>query len=232
MAGISRYPAPYHSLANFVDAPDPIYGTASDGNGTISSNTTLTSDMFYNNLSIADNVFLNTAGYRLFVKNILTLGNGSIVGFTTGSTAVGSIKGGAAANTAVTNSLGGSSAVQTATAPTAAVGGSKYYQMAMQAIRGWSISGSSTTPSFLNGGAGGASGVGGGIVIVAARYISCSATTTNAKFSAPGTSGSGGGGGGVIIVVSSGASLPNNVSTDVTGGTGASSGTYNYIQLI
>jgi hypothetical protein len=70
------------------------------------------------------------------------------------------------------------------------------------------------------------------VVIVAARYISSTATATNAKFSAPGTAGSGGGGGGVIIVVSTAASLPDNISTDVTGGTGASAGTYYYLQLV
>ena len=231
MAGITKFPAS-STTAGFLDAPDPIYGTGGDGDATISSNTTLTTDMYYNNLTINDNIFLNTGGYRLFVKNLLTLGNGSIIGFVTGSTASGSIKGGGAINTAVTNSLGGSSGAQTATAPTAALGGSKYYQISSQAIRGWAVTASSTTPTFLNGGAGGSSGTGGGIVIVAARYISCSATTTNAKFSAPGTSGAGGGGGGVIIVISTGASIPSNMSTDVTGGTGASSGTYNYIQLV
>jgi hypothetical protein len=92
MAGISRYPI-LSGLSAFLDAPDPIYGTGADGNVTISSNTTLSSDMHYNNLIINDSVTLNPNGYRIFVKNALTLGNGSTIGFTTGSTAVGSIRG-------------------------------------------------------------------------------------------------------------------------------------------
>lgn len=231
MAGLARYRSST-GFSAFNDAPDPIYGSGADGTVTISSNTNLTSDMFYQNLTIADSVTLNTAGYRIFVKNLLTLGNASVIGFTTGSTAIGSIRGGGAVNTAVTHSLGGSSGAQTATAPTSALGGSKYYTIPFQAVRGYAVTASSTTPTFLNGGAGGASGAGGGIVIVAARYIASTATSTNAKFSAPGTSGSGGGGGGVILIISTAASLPSNVSTDVTGGTGASAGTYTYMQLV
>jgi len=128
--------------------------------------------------------------------------------------------------------LGGSSAVQTATAPVAGLGGSKYYQVPAQAIRGYSVSASNTTPTFLTGGAGGASGAGGGVVIVAARYIFSTATASNAKFSAVGTPGLAGGGGGVIIVISTAAALPSGISTDVSGGTGASAGTFYYLQLV
>lgn len=92
MPALNRYPAA-NALASYADSPDQIYGTGSDGNVTISSNTTITSDMFYNNLTINDNITLTTNGYRVFVKNLLTLGNGSVIGFTTGSTAVGSIRG-------------------------------------------------------------------------------------------------------------------------------------------
>ena len=231
MAGVSRYPSST-TFSYFLDAPDPIYGTGGDGNATISANTSLSSDMYYYNLTIADSVTLTTNGYRLFVKNILQLGNASVIGFSTGSTATGSIKGGGATNSAVTHSLGGSSAAQTATAPTAALGGTKYYTIPFQAVRGYAVTASSTTPTFLTGGAGGASAAGGGVVIVAARYITCTATTTNAKFAAPGTAGAGGGGGGVVLIISSAAALPSNVSTDVTGGTGASAGTVNYMQLV
>jgi hypothetical protein len=150
MAGFLRYPI-LSGLSAFLDAPDPIYGTGADDNVIISSNTTLSSDMFYNNLTIADNITLNPNGYRIFVKNALSMGNGSVIGFTSGSTATGSIKGGAATNTAATHSLGGSSAVQTATAPTAALGGSKYYRVPSQAVRGYAVSASSTTPTFLMG---------------------------------------------------------------------------------
>ena len=112
-------------LSSFTQYADPLYGTGSDGDVTISSNTTLTADMYYNNLTVNASVVLNTAGYRVFVKNLLVLGNASVIGFTTGSSASGSIAGGGAAATAVTNSLGGASSTQSATLPTAAVGGAK-----------------------------------------------------------------------------------------------------------
>lgn len=238
MSGISKYPQK-NAAQSFIDAPDPVYGTGSDGSVNITTNTTLNSDKYYYNLDIAANTNLITNGYRVFVKNILSLHNGSLIGFTTGSNANGSIAGGGSANTSVTNSLGGNSAVQTATAPTVANGGtgdkttqSGYWYQPTQSSKGYVITASQTTPLFLRGGAGGLTGTGGGVVILNARYISCDANTVNASISAPGTAGSGGGGGGVILITSAQASLPANVSTNVSGGTGASNGTVIYSQLI
>lgn len=217
------------NLASYLNLPDPVYGTGADGDVTISADTTLTTDRFYRNLTINANIKLNPGGYRIFVQNILTLNSGSEIGYTTGFTTAGSIAQGGAVNTAVTHSLGGSSGAQTATAPTAALGGSEYYKQPLQAIRGWAVTASSTTPTFLRGGAGGTSGTGGGVVIISARYITV--TSGTAYFKAPGTAGSGGGGGGVILIVSSASSLNAGVTTDVTGGTGASAGTVNYMQV-
>lgn len=121
--------------------------------------------------------------------------------------------------------MGGSSLTQIATLPIAALGGSKYYQIPHQAVRGYSISASNTTPVFLRGGAGGLGQAGGGVIIIAARYISGPATGS-AFIKAPGIAPAGGG---VILIVSSGPALPNNVSTDVTG---QNSGTVNYMQLV
>lgn len=238
MTGISRFPAA-NAFASFIDAADPVYGTGSDGSTVISSNTTLTSDKFYYNLEINANTNLITAGYRIFVKNILTLHNGSLIGFTTGSNAVGTISGGGPIGNSVTNSLGGNSATQTATPPTVAQGGtgdkttqSGYWYQPTQSIKGYVLNASNTTPLFLRGGAGGSSGAGGGIVILSARYISCDANTVNASISAPGTASTGGGGGGVIIITSAQISLPTNVSTNVTGGTDCANGTVIYSQLV
>lgn len=238
MTGISKFPAS-NAFASFIDAADPVYGTGSDGSVTISVNTTLSSDKYYYNLEISANTNLITAGYRVFVKNLLTLRNGSLIGFTTGSNANGSISGGGAANTAVTNSLGGNSATQVAAVPTVFNGGtgdkttqSGYWYQPTQSSKGYVITASQTTPLFLRGGAGGASGSGGGVVILNARYISCDANTVNASISAPGTAGSGGGGGGVIIITSAQASLPANVSTNVAGGTSCVAGTVIYSQLV
>ena len=238
MTGISKFPAS-NAFASFIDAADPVYGTGSDGSVTISVNTTLSSDKYYYNLEISANTNLITAGYRVFVKNLLTLRNGSLIGFTTGSNANGSISGGGATNTAVTNSLGGNSATQVAAVPTVSNGGtgdkttqSGYWYQPTQSSKGYVVTATQTTPLFLRGGAGGASGAGGGVVILNARYISCDANTVNASISAPGTAGSGGGGGGVIIITSAQASLPANVSTNVAGGTSCVAGTVIYSQLV
>lgn len=217
------------ATATYLNLPDPVYGSGSDGDATISSNTSLTSDKFYNNLTIADGIQLTPNGYRIFVRNTLTVGSNSVIGFSTGYSTTGTISQGGAATVAVTHSLGGASATQTATAPTAALGGSQYYQQPLQAIRGWAVTASSTTPTFLRGGAGGASGAGGGVLIISARYITVSSGT--AYFKSPGTAGSGGGGGGVILVVSSASVLNSSVSTDVTGGTSCTAGTVNYMQV-
>lgn len=56
-----------------------LFGNGSDGDVTISTNTNLTRDMYYNNLTINTGITLNPSGYRIFVKNTLTTnGTGKI----------------------------------------------------------------------------------------------------------------------------------------------------------
>ena len=56
-----------------------IFGDGSDGGVTISSDTTLTADIYYNDLTIQTGKVLNPNGFRIFVKNQLTfLGTGKI----------------------------------------------------------------------------------------------------------------------------------------------------------
>jgi len=237
MAGLSRYPAA-NALATFLDSADSVYGTGMDGDATLdgsstvlgmapsSSVYTMTKDLYFDDLTINAGVRLNPAGYRIFVKNVLTFaGNNATIGFTTGYSTAGSIQQGGAATTAVTHSLGGSATGYAATAPTAALGGSEYYKIPHQAIRGYAIT-ASGGPTFLRGGAGGSGQAGGGVVILAARYISGPASGSTGYIKAPATAPAGGG---VIIIVSAGAALPETVSTDVTG---QNAGTVNYIQLV
>jgi hypothetical protein len=224
-------------MASFIDSADPVYGTGADGSVTLDGTTTIlgmipssnvysmTSDLYFHNLTINAGVRLAPNGYRIFVKNILTLNNNSTIGYTTGYSTAGSIAQGGAATTAVTHSLGGSATDYSATAPTAALGGSKYYQIPHQAIRGWAVSASSTTPTFLRGGAGGSGQAGGGVIIVAARYLSGPSTGT-AYIKAPGTAPAGGG---VILIISTHSALPASISTDITG---QNPGTVNYMQLV
>jgi len=221
-------------LAAVSQSPDPIYGNGSDGDITFdgtttilsmapsSSTYTLTRDIYASNMTVNASVKVITNGYRIFVRNVLALNSSSLIGFQTGSSASGSISGGGAANTAVTTSLGGSSSTQTATAPAANIGGTQYWQQALNAIRGWAISAIVTTPTFLRGGAGGVGQAGGGVVIVAARYITASSACSIA---APGTAPAGGG---VVITISSDSSLPSNVTANVTG---QNAGTAIHIQV-
>jgi hypothetical protein len=236
MAGMVRYPAA-NAMASFIDAPDPVYGTGSDGDATLDGTTTvlsmapsssvysMTQDLYFNNLIINAGVTLKPNGYRIFVKNLLTFGgNNSTIGFTTGYATSGSIFQGGAAATAVTHSLGGSATGFTATAPTAGTGGSAYYTIPRQAVQGYSIT-ASGGPTWLRGGAGGTAQAGGAVIILAARYIAAPPSGTG-YIKAPGTAPAGGG---VILIVSSAATLPAGVSTDVTG---QNAGTVNYMQLV
>jgi len=50
----------------------PVYGGGADGDVTISSATTLTSDKYYRNLTVTS--ALNPGGYRIFVSELLTIG--------------------------------------------------------------------------------------------------------------------------------------------------------------
>ena len=232
------------NLTGFLDAPDPVYGSAADGSQTLDGSATVlgmapsssvytaTRDLYFYNLILSASVRLNPGGYRIFVQNVLTLGNLSVIGHTTGFSTTGSVQQGGAANTGVSHSLGGSSASQTAVLPTAATGGTDYYKQPFQAIKGYSITGTSLTSTPLRGGAGGTGGPGGGVVILAARYIGLSSGTATATIKAPGTAGAGGGGGGVVIIISSAGVLTSGVSTDVTGGTSCSAGTVIYSQVV
>ena len=116
---VGQVPSDYET---FDVIPDSIYGSGMDGNVTISSNTTLSRDMHYNNLTIDPGIVLDTAGYRVFVRNVLAMAVSSSnqsdtkIGRVGGVSTSGTLRGGAIA--AVTNSLGGNGNGYTATAPT------------------------------------------------------------------------------------------------------------------
>ena len=60
-------------INNSTLSNDAFFGDGADGDGIISSDTTLISDMFYDdNLTVNDSVTLNTGGYRIFVNGTLT----------------------------------------------------------------------------------------------------------------------------------------------------------------
>lgn len=78
-------------------ALDVYFGDGRDGAATISSNTTLTKDMYYTNLTVNSTFTLSTGGYRIYVSGTLT-NNGTIANNASGTTAgaAGSLLGGAA----------------------------------------------------------------------------------------------------------------------------------------
>lgn len=73
---ISNYVLEKYQVSSSFDI---IFGDGSDGDVTISSNTTISRDMYYNNLTINSGFTLNPSGYRVFVKNTFTtIGTGKL----------------------------------------------------------------------------------------------------------------------------------------------------------
>jgi len=108
---ISRYESSVSSLGN-----DEVYGPGTDGDVIITGNpTTLTSDMYYNNLTINSGAFLLTNGFRVFVKNTLTINGaiglgtftGSVVGEPSSDIATGTVSGVETASSSIVYSVGG-----------------------------------------------------------------------------------------------------------------------------
>ena len=100
-----------------------VFGSGFDGDATISVNTSLTKDTFYNDLTITSSSTLNTSGYRLFVKGTLTINAGSRIAFngnngTNGGTATDRFgaAGGAGGSALAAGTLNGSIAGQTGAA--------------------------------------------------------------------------------------------------------------------
>lgn len=86
-----------------------IFGDGSDGDVTISTDTTLTSDVYYNNLTVNNSVILNTGSYKLFVKNTL-LNNGTISRAGNSGTSASGTTPGAGGTALADGTIGGSQA--------------------------------------------------------------------------------------------------------------------------
>ncbi len=207
--GITQIGKAASDFESFDVIPDSIYGSGMDGNVTISSNTSLTRDMYYNNLQVDAGIVLDTAGFRVFVRNRLTMAPTSAnqgdtkIGRVGGQSTSGTLKGGAVA--AATDSLGGNGNGYSATAPTE---GAEYFNHPDIAVAGVIQHGGSTTATGLVGGAGDNVNYGGGVVVVCARKIQGHGTIV--------ASGETTTGGGVIFIVSQTIPL-TGVTTDVTG---------------
>lgn len=92
---------------------EEIYGFGQDGDVTISADTTLTRDMYYDDLTINANCDLDTNGYKVFVKGTLTFADSTArIGRFTSKSTSGTLAGGSAKGTESTDTLGGRSAEQ------------------------------------------------------------------------------------------------------------------------
>ena len=162
--------------ASVTFIPDPIYGSGKDGNYTASANISLTRDMYYNNLTINNGIHVNTAGYKVFVRNILLLDGSTSqdantsLGLKNGSNVTGSLGRGFTAS--VSNSLGGNSASYNSFSPSAIFGGADYFDRPEYAVEGYILNAIQQIPLPLNGGAGDLTNPGGGVVVVSARRVS------------------------------------------------------------
>ena len=202
-----------------------IYGDGSDGDVTVSENTNLSRDMFYNNLTIAAGVTLKTTGYRVFVKGTLTnngttandgssaTGNSGAYGSSSGTLGGGGKGGNASPSYDESNKgenvrgLGGNGGD--------GGGGGTYSQGGTVAAcrsggraipAAISLFETDETPSKIEGGAGGGcgntsiqcggGGGGGGLVLVCAKSIDNSSGTIRANGGGGGSQGDFGGGGG------------------------------------
>lgn len=204
---------------DFNIIPDSIYGSGKDGTVTISTNTDLTRDMYYNNLTIAPGVHLNTNGWRVFVRNLLTFSSSEAdkattsIGLKNGFSGTGSLFGGSEGS--VTNSLGGDGLNHAVSLPTATDGGPEYYNLAINAINGFALGAANSAPKPLRGGAGNGSAPGGGVVVIAARKITGYGTVYANGFYNSATMQLETGGG-VIMLVSQ-TVVPSTVAKNVTG---------------
>lgn len=204
----------------------PYFGDGSDGDVTVSSTITLTRDMYYNNLEVTAAGTINTAGYRIFVRGILTLagninsdaqtvstsilGNGG-AGGAGGSESVGSVGTGVSPGAGGAGGGGGAAPVNAGGAG-GGVTASKMGIRDLSVITRGRVESSGSIARLLGGGggggggsdagdpAGGAGGGGGGVLSIAAKEVHLdTATGTITSHGGDGNPGTGtdtGGGGG------------------------------------
>lgn len=209
------------------------YGSGTDGNLTLQSDSELSTDMYFNDLKL-NGYTLHTNGYRLFVSGTLDAGRkantgatGSIVCDGASGTTQGVGKGGPSAtlgggadgNATATYSISGSAGSdgEGHLGPAAELvneqeGGLGLLSELDTAVRMRALDG-----RRLTGGAGGVgekAGGGGGVVFVAARNTALGGTL-RARGGAAGGSSSGAGGGGAVVFIHSG---PTTWQFDVSGG--------------
>ncbi len=221
--------SPDNGVLEFVTFPSDIssqvYGDGSDGNVRITTDTTLSRDMYYENLTIDPSYTVTTSGYRVFVSDTCKVygtieNNGGSGGNASGLTP------GSGGSPAVSNSVGGSTAgtngglpITMAVSPTAVTGeggkggngGNNTFTQGRTAPSVTVAKFRTISPhlirnldNFIQGGGGGAGGT-GSIAYYTAEPVS---------------GGGGGGGGGVIFIWAKHLVVHSNASIKANGGDG------------
>ena len=239
---------------NLLSGGAAMFGDGSDGNVTISSNVTLTSDMYYDTLTVDITFTLDTAGFRVFCKTTAAVAGVISNSGPAGSTGTGGVaptaqvlgggsdggnqnSNGAALSdgTGGTGGTGGGAGGTggVITVPSEAQGGAGIIHTFPAAMTGLLVgAGGSTVFQGGSGGgggntSGGGGGAGAGIVTIAAPTITgAGSIEARGGAGAAGTAspGDGGGGGGGGVVMIITQS-PTSITTDVTGGAaGAANG--------
>lgn len=155
-----------------------VYGPGTDGNVTITGTVVLDRDMYYNNLTVLANAQLDTNGYRVFIKDTLTMTDStSVIGRLANTDKVGTILGGASSGIKASDTLGGDGGLN----PGQNFFGEAEFYNFSQAIAGYKFDAVAGTLRFLMGGSGGASGT-----------VGASGTTGSFTAGSAGQSGSAG----------------------------------------
>ena len=225
MAGIQRFGA----TPNYNDSSqrqrlgnDSIYGPGTDGTVIIASNTSLSRDMYYDTLTINNGVTLNTNGFRVFVKNTLTV-SGTINN--TGTT--GTLRGVSSLGSGnVSYSIGGSSGGSTYTA-SALTDGQKKDLMSL--ING-TVTLNDGSIQAITGGAAGANGAAGTVTPAGSagtgplnrNPLSPGGPGTAGTTPPAASGGSGGSGGGLILIAAK--QIVGSGTISSTGGNATSGG--------
>lgn len=207
-------------IAWLADAGRGVYGDGTDGNVTVSSSISLSRDMYYDNLTVTGAGTINTAGYRIFVRDLLTIDAGGRIhrNGNNGATPADGVTGGAGGAALGVGSLGGSTAGGAGgnTSAAGSAGTNAPQGVGGNGGAGGASNDTGTDASEAGGSAGLASGTGGlgpdGVRdLGAARgyIIAGSGTTVILQGGAggggggggdSGTGGGGGSGGGVVVI--------------------------------
>lgn len=203
---------------------DKIFGAGSDGTVTISTNTSLSRDMYYANLTVNSSITLFTNGFKVFVSETLT--NNGTIGMPKGTAQTTSVMAGTVM-TRIDSSASGYTASD-ALAGTLTISEVRDFDSLMEGViqksatrRAWwsgsfGTAGTSGTANAGGGsganagtaGTGGSAGLGGGNVIILAKTIAGSGT-----FVSEGTDGTAGN--------------PGNPGNSVSGNPGHNPGGHN-----